>query len=400
MKSATKSQLFFWVITALAFLMISVRGEAQLTSGSSQQLDPEHIQQDTMRTKGEIIRFFKEDTIVTRGPTEDIQHSRDRLRLAVPFDFNSAGLTSAAKQQLDFLGSALESPEISDVYIELAGHTDERGTREYNLDLSQRRVQSAKNYLLANFTIDASRIIEAGYGESRPIIPNARSEAEHAANRRVEIRPLREAAPHPESEGLSLHWGILHVIEEDEYELISYDGTSVLRSGDRYRIYVHPGTECYVYMYQVDSKAKGSWLFPRDDLLESNPVSPRDYWIPSRNSVFTLDQTVGIETIYIVASRHPAYDLDELIASVEEVPSDVVTQRIETRGLGEIRVGSQSSQGVEESVQIYGNSHQSKSGLRTDEPPRIPDAISGHEIAELFSRFGEFHRNLKFAHER
>ena len=69
--------------------------------------------------------------------------------------------------------------------IELAGHADERGTEEYNLQLSQKRAASVKKYLV-DLGVPASSLKTVGYGENRPAAQGSDEEA-WAANRRVEF---------------------------------------------------------------------------------------------------------------------------------------------------------------------------------------------------------------------
>ncbi len=72
------------------------------------------------------------------------------------------------------------------VKIEVQGHTDSRGSDDYNLKLSQDRANSVKNYLVINHDIPGARLIARGYGESRPVASNDSSEG-RAKNRRVEF---------------------------------------------------------------------------------------------------------------------------------------------------------------------------------------------------------------------
>lgn len=69
------------------------------------------------------------------------------------------------------------------IRITLEGHCDERGTREYNLALGDRRANAAKNYL-AEHGVDAGRIGVISYGKERPIAPGS-DEASWAQNRRA-----------------------------------------------------------------------------------------------------------------------------------------------------------------------------------------------------------------------
>ena len=73
----------------------------------------------------------------------------------------------------------------SSIKISLAGHADERGTREYNLALGQRRAEAVADYLALN-GINSSRITVKSYGEERPK-ETSQDEESFAKNRRVEI---------------------------------------------------------------------------------------------------------------------------------------------------------------------------------------------------------------------
>jgi len=111
-------------------------------------------------------------------------------RLNIYWDYNSATLTPAAKREIDtkLLSFLLENPN---VVVEIASHTDSRGSKEYNKALSQRRADAVKNYLISK-GISPDRIISKGYGEER-LLNNCSdgvpcTEAQHQENRRTEFR--------------------------------------------------------------------------------------------------------------------------------------------------------------------------------------------------------------------
>ncbi len=82
------------------------------------------------------------------------------------FEVDSTSLTSTATATLDKQAQWLQQyPRYT---IQIEGHADERGTREYNYDLSARRAQSARDYL-ASRGINASRIGTVAYGKDRPV---------------------------------------------------------------------------------------------------------------------------------------------------------------------------------------------------------------------------------------
>ena len=99
------------------------------------------------------------------------------------FEFDRSNLTSKSIQTLKSALNALV--ENSSINISLAGHADERGTREYNLALGQRRAEAVSDYLVLN-GIDKSRITVMSYGEERPAA-FGQDEMSYAKNRRVEI---------------------------------------------------------------------------------------------------------------------------------------------------------------------------------------------------------------------
>ena len=104
------------------------------------------------------------------------------------YDLDRANIRNDAALELNKLVRILiDNPKIS---IELSSHTDDRATVEYNLDLSQRRAESAVNYIISK-GISKNRLIAKGYGESELIIKNATSEEEHQINRRTEFKVIK-----------------------------------------------------------------------------------------------------------------------------------------------------------------------------------------------------------------
>lgn len=101
------------------------------------------------------------------------------------YDLDKAEIRDDAAQELDkLLDLLLDNPEIN---IELSSHTDSRADDNYNMSLSKQRAKSAVNYLIMR-GVDRSRLVARGYGESKPIIPDAFTEEEHQRNRRTEFK--------------------------------------------------------------------------------------------------------------------------------------------------------------------------------------------------------------------
>jgi peptidoglycan-associated lipoprotein len=99
----------------------------------------------------------------------------------VYFAYDSSSLDSAARQTLDRQAQWLN--QFPNVNVMLEGHTDERGTREYNIALGERRANEAKNYLTA-LGVSPTRIRTISYGEERPADPG-QDERAYALNRRA-----------------------------------------------------------------------------------------------------------------------------------------------------------------------------------------------------------------------
>ena len=101
----------------------------------------------------------------------------------IHFEFDKATLKPEAMDVLDQAAALLKKHER--VVVEVAGHTDSKGSEEYNQGLSERRATAVKDYLNSK-GVKASRLTSRGYGESRPVASNDTDEG-RAENRRVEL---------------------------------------------------------------------------------------------------------------------------------------------------------------------------------------------------------------------
>ena len=101
---------------------------------------------------------------------------------AVRFGFNESSLNSESQSRLKAIAECIRSEKAK---VTLEGHADERGTEEYNLQLSNRRASTVKRYLV-DLGVASSSLETVGYGEERPVA-SGQNEADWAANRRVEF---------------------------------------------------------------------------------------------------------------------------------------------------------------------------------------------------------------------
>lgn len=106
-----------------------------------------------------------------------VQNAKDR----VFFGFDKSNLSAEAVKVLKVQAEYLKANPDTQVVVE--GHTDDRGTREYNLALGERRAVAVKNYLISR-GVDADRIRVISYGKERPAVVGA-NEAAWSQNRRA-----------------------------------------------------------------------------------------------------------------------------------------------------------------------------------------------------------------------
>ncbi len=120
--------------------------------------------------------------VADKGQEGDETGRPDKVRIF--FDFDSSQLTEKARATLR--GHAAYLKAHPKVEATLEGHADERGTREYNLALGERRAKSARRMLFVQ-GVGSKRVEIVSYGEERPWVDGHTEEA-YAKNRRVRIR--------------------------------------------------------------------------------------------------------------------------------------------------------------------------------------------------------------------
>ena len=103
---------------------------------------------------------------------------------SILFDFNKSDLRQDFSGPVMSLGALMQKYPTS--YVILEGHTDGKGSEEYNLELSLRRAESVANYLRGNSGIDSDRIIVNYFGKANPVASNDTEEGRQL-NRRVEL---------------------------------------------------------------------------------------------------------------------------------------------------------------------------------------------------------------------
>jgi OmpA-OmpF porin, OOP family len=121
-----------------------------------------------------------ETVMETKTVSEVVGFQVDDIR----FDSSQADIRDEYRSELDALGRFMnDNPE---TYAVLAGYADSTHTREYNLELSRKRAESVRDYLVKNANIDVSRLVLGWYGKDNPVADNDTAEG-RAKNRRVEV---------------------------------------------------------------------------------------------------------------------------------------------------------------------------------------------------------------------
>jgi outer membrane protein OmpA-like peptidoglycan-associated protein len=124
-----------------------------------------------------------------RGLTMEGEDKPPSIDLYIPFEYNSDKLTTEAMLTLKRLGAALKDPRLKGYRFKIAGHTDAKGSAEYNQKLSERRAASVRNYLVFQYDLEISRIEVEGFGKTQLLDP---SQPEDGINRRVQVINIGE----------------------------------------------------------------------------------------------------------------------------------------------------------------------------------------------------------------
>ena len=130
----------------------------------------------------------KENRIARQITLDKIQTGYSQVIRNIYFDFGTAQLKASSNPELDKLLKVLE--ENPRYIIEISGHTDNIGGKEFNKWLSERRAQAVVNYMVKKGQSE-NRFLVEGYGEDRPLASNDDEEMGRELNRRVEFKVLQ-----------------------------------------------------------------------------------------------------------------------------------------------------------------------------------------------------------------
>ena len=119
-----------------------------------------------------------------REEIAEIASTKPNIDLEINFDFNSASIRQSSIPSVQALGQALSDPKLNGSTFVVAGHTDGVGSDSFNQDLSERRADTIKRYLIDNYHIAGNNLVAVGYGKTK--LKDAQDPAD-AINRRVQV---------------------------------------------------------------------------------------------------------------------------------------------------------------------------------------------------------------------
>jgi outer membrane protein OmpA-like peptidoglycan-associated protein len=109
---------------------------------------------------------------------------KPKIDLEINFDYNSADISAKSLPSVQALGRALTNNDLKGSTFVVAGHTDAAGGDAYNQDLSERRADAIKRYLIDKYGINGADLVTVGYGKSKLKDPG---QPMAEANRRVQV---------------------------------------------------------------------------------------------------------------------------------------------------------------------------------------------------------------------
>ncbi|MDX1443929.1 MAG: peptidoglycan-associated lipoprotein Pal [Gammaproteobacteria bacterium] len=172
---------------AILFLaMFLVAGCATDGSGTGGESGADGVGGETSEdTSGVETGGLSDEEMMMKNPLEDPDSPLSQRIIYFEFD-----RSDIPQKYLDLLSKHAEYMIANpDMKVRLEGHADERGTREYNIGLGDRRAQSVRRILVFQ-GVDSDQVSTVSYGEERPQVEGSTEEA-YAKNRRVEIVYLK-----------------------------------------------------------------------------------------------------------------------------------------------------------------------------------------------------------------
>jgi outer membrane protein OmpA-like peptidoglycan-associated protein len=155
-----------------------------LSVGPQQTVDPTAAAAENKLVQKLRGRSTRSLSSAEREEIAAIVQDKPKIDLEINFDYNSADISAKSLPSVQALGRALTTNDLKGSTFVVAGHTDASGGDAYNQDLSERRADAIKRYLVDKYGINGTDLVTVGYGKSKLKDP-AQPLAE--VNRRVQV---------------------------------------------------------------------------------------------------------------------------------------------------------------------------------------------------------------------
>lgn len=118
-----------------------------------------------------------------------------------------------------------------------------------------------------------------------------------------------------DSTAFDFRWAFIGALDRGgRKDMVAIQHDTALASGDRFKLYIQPVTECYIYVFWSDSKSDLHTMFPSSqDQFAKDWTPGTEYFIPGGDEWYQLDKYEGKESLYLLASRGRQRTLEELI---------------------------------------------------------------------------------------
>lgn len=180
MKQVTVASKALTLIFAALFMVACSNTDTSKADAEAERITAEQAQMEADEA-AKAARMAEEARMAAEK--QALQDAVDSAGDTVYFGFDEFSLSAASRAVLD---AHIALAKTTDTSVRLEGHTDERGTREYNMALGERRAKAVADYMAAN-GVASYRVETVSYGEERPEAQGS-GEATWSQNRRVVIK--------------------------------------------------------------------------------------------------------------------------------------------------------------------------------------------------------------------
>jgi len=221
------------------------------------------------------------------------------------FKLGSARILPDSIRHLENLCDAIKMSALTEFILSVQGHTCDLGDEAYNNRLSRKRADAIRDYLINTCGLPPEQFQIKALGETQPLAPNT-SEKNRRRNRRVVvINTLQKFESGEQGHNVELAYLQMTYLRDNRVNVLKNE--TVLTDEDGYAIEFKFKNKLYVYIGQIDSAGKLSPIFPNPEYLPAkNPVKANLFFrIPQYGNWLKLDNTVGDETVIVLASKEP-----------------------------------------------------------------------------------------------